>query len=449
MSLTDIEKLLSKKIGFDCNTIGSRKITKAVESRCAACGLSDLKMYIQLLQTSPEEFTELVEQIVVPETYFFRDRKSFDFLINFVRSQWLTKFNHSTLRLLSVPCSTGEEPYSIAIVLMEAGLSPSQFCIDAIDISKQAIAKAQQGIYGKNSFRGEVLVDRNRYFQQTAEKYEICSSVRNAVNFKQGNLLNTFSSVQLKYDVIFCRNLLIYLEDSACAEVFKTLNRLLLPDGLVFVGSAETAKVPSNLFTSIRQPLTVYKKKTEGIISKNWHHLTIKNSQSKNIEGHKKQDIQAKKLSSETSFISHSSTSPPILPDSLVKNTSPLPTIPSNSISEPSLKETQLSIPENSLSLELARQLADGGQIEAAIKHCHEYLECVSSTNAQAYTLLGTLYQAKTNYVQAEEFFRKALYLNPNNYEALMHLALLKEHRGDFLGASILRQRIQKLQQNF
>ncbi|MFN6486726.1 MULTISPECIES: CheR family methyltransferase [unclassified Nostoc] len=440
MYLTDIEKLLSKKIGVDCNIIGSRKIAKAVESRCSVCNLSDLKIYLQLLQTSPEEFTELVELIVVPETYFFRDRKSFDYLINFVRSQWLTKSNQSLLRILSVPCSTGEEPYSIAIALMETGLSTSQFCIDAIDISKQAIAKAQQGVYSKNSFRGEVLVDRNRYFQQTAEKYEISLSVRNAVNFKQGNLINSFFNVQLKYDVIFCRNLLIYLEDSACTEVLKTLNRLLLPNGLLFVGAAETAKVPSNLFASIRQPFTVYKKKAEGMNSKNLYHLPIENYQAENIELGNQQNNQARKVQPESFFIPSISYS-----ENLLENTSFLATIPSDSVSEASLKETQ-SIQENSLSLELAKQLADGGHLEAAIKHCNEYLECVSSTNAQAYTLLGTLYQAKTNYVQAEEFFRKALYLNPSDYEALTHLALLKEHRGDFVGASILRERIQKLQ---
>jgi chemotaxis protein methyltransferase WspC len=449
MSLTDIEKLLSKKIGVDCNIIGSMKIAKAVENRCSACSLSDLKTYLKLLQTSSEEFTELVEQIVVPETYFFRDRKSFDFLINFVKTQWLTKSGHGTLRLLSVPCSTGEEPYSIAIALMEAGLSTSQFHIDAIDISKQAIAKAQQGIYGKNSFRGEVLVDRNRYFQQTAEKYEIIPSVRNAVNFKEGNLINMFFNVQLKYDVIFCRNLLIYLEDSACTEVLKTLNRLLLPNGLLFVGAAETAKVPSNLFNSIRQPFTAYRKKAEGTISKSLHHPPIENCQVENIGGAKKQNSQTKMVSSETSSISYSLSSTPSLPERLVKNTSFLPNIPNGSETELSLKETQLSIPENSLSLELAKQLADGGHIEAAINHCNDYLERISSTNAQAYTLLGTLYQAKANYIQAEQFFRKALYLNRNDYEALMHLALLKEHRGDLVGASILRERIQKLQPNF
>ncbi|WGV27143.1 CheR family methyltransferase [Halotia branconii] len=430
MSITDIEKLLSKRIGINCNIIGSKKIAKAINNRCLACNTNDIKIYFQLLQNSSEEFAELVEQIVIPETYFFRDRKSFDFLMSFVRSQWLSRSGQSKLRFLSIPCSTGEEPYSIAIALIEVGLSPSDFCIDAVDISKQAIVKAQQGTYGKNSFRSEALVDRNRYFQQIVEKYKVCSLIQNLVNFKQGNILNIFVNMQLQYDVIFCRNLLIYLEDSACTEVLKVLNRLLLPNGLLFVGTAETAKVPSHLFTSIRQPFTVYKKKSEVTISENSHHPPEVN----------KQNSQTKKVYFGTSLFDS--------PEILVKNVSSLPIIPTGSVSQTSSKETQPAVQESKF-WELARQLADGGHTEAAIKHCNDYLEHVSSTDPQIYTLLGTLYQAKANNVQAEQFFRKALYLNPNDYEALMHLALLKEHRGDLIGASILKERIQKLQQNF
>jgi chemotaxis protein methyltransferase WspC len=97
------------------------------------------------------------------------------------------------------------------------------------------------------------------------------------------------------------------------------------------------------------------------------------------------------------------------------------------------------------LTLSFARELADTGQVEAAIERCKEYLER-HYTNDEAYTLLGTLHQTKAEYTQAEQYFRKALYLNPNCYEALMHLALLKEHRGDITGAQNLQQRIQKLQ---
>lgn len=429
MSLAEIANFISKKTGIDSKIIGESKIAKVVENRRSACGLADIKTYLQVLQTSQEEFTELVEKIVVPETYFFRDRKSFDFLIQFVRSQWLAKSSQSTFRLLSVPCSTGEEPFSIAITLMEAGLSPAQYRIDAIDISKHAIAKAQRGIYGKNSFRGEEFVDRNRYFQQTSEGYKISLPLRNVVNFRQGNIIDTFSDVQAKYDIIFCRNLLIYLESSACTQVLNTLNHLLLPRGLLFVGSAETGKIKSELFTSMRQPFTVYRK-----INSTQSLQTLANI-STPIELTKNNPLPVGKLPKQTEK----------LPTLAQKN--PCPAIISSAICQSSLEVKELAISETSSNLEIARQLADAGHLEAAINHCNKYLECVSSTNGQAYTLLGTLYQAQTKYVQAEQYFRKALYLNPNDYEALIHLALLKEHRGDVIGASILQKRIQKLQQ--
>jgi chemotaxis protein methyltransferase WspC len=417
MSLTAIEAMLSQKIGVDFKIIGSNKIAKIVENRRSTCGLADLKGYLQLLQTSPEEFTELVEQIVVPETYFFRDRKPFDFLISYIRSEWSAKSSHSILRVLSVPCSTGEEPYSIAIALMSAGLNTSQFRIDAMDISKKVIAKAQRAIYGKNSFRGQEFVDRNRYFQQIAEGYEVSPSVRVTVNFRQGNLLNLSDIIKSKYNIIFCRNLLIYLEPSACTQVFNILHQLLQPDGLLFVGAAETAKTPSNLFASIRQPSAFAYRKVK----------------------------EAKPSEVKTSISTKANEPRLPLNGSSTKNTHE-PT------SKTYLKTTEVAVPIKSISpstnLELAKQLADTGHVESAINHCNEHLQR-DSTNAQAYTLLGTLHQTKANYVEAEECFRKALYLNPNDYETLMHLALLKEHRGDLVGASILLARIQKLKPTF
>jgi chemotaxis protein methyltransferase WspC len=261
MHLDAIAALLSKRVGFDAKIVGARKITRAVENRRTACGLVDVETYLKVLQASPQEFNELVEQLVVSETWFFRDRKPFDFLVNFVRSEWLPKPSATKLRVLSVPCSTGEEPYSIAIALLEAGLPVNRFSIDALDISSLAIAKAKRAIYGKNSFRGEDWVERSRYFQpvtdqRIGEKYELCSLVRHAVNIRQGNLLDLIVETSLKYDIIFCRNLLIYLEDSACRQILDTLHCLLSSQGLLFVGASETGKVSSDCFSYLRQSFT-------------------------------------------------------------------------------------------------------------------------------------------------------------------------------------------------
>ena len=437
MSLAIIETLLMQKIGLDVTIVGSRKIARAVETRRSVCGLPDVDAYLKLLQTSNSEFGELVEQIVVPETWFFRDRKPFDLLLDYGRSGKLLK-SGAKLRLLSAPCSTGEEPYSIAIALMEAGISAERISIDAIDISKLAIAKAERAIYGKNSFRGEDWINRQRYFQKIDEGYEVCASVRKAVTFRQGNVLNPSMSCQPHYDVIFCRNLLIYLDASACTQLFSILDRLLSPTGLLLVGAADTGKVPHDRFTSIRQPCAFAYQKAIPSTTSTKPLTTFKTEKSS--------------VSPQCRNLPHSGINPltPVakpLPSSrqftAIKNDRPV----AQPASKPGAAMAQVTATASSSGLQLAEQLADAGHVEAAITQCQQCLED-DPANVDAYTLMGILHQAKTDDFQAEQCFRKALYLSPHHYDALMHLALLKEHRGDVAGASILQQRIQKLQQS-
>jgi chemotaxis protein methyltransferase WspC len=169
MSLTEIESLLQEKIGLGATIIGTATITRAVNTRRAKCGNCDLSTYRQMLQNSSQELAQLIELLVIPETWFFRDRYPFEFLISHARTTWLNPLKISKIHLLSLPCSTGEEPLSLAIALLEAGLNPHQFQIDAVDISQNALDKAKQGIYRKNSFRGETWLNYNPYFQTTPD----------------------------------------------------------------------------------------------------------------------------------------------------------------------------------------------------------------------------------------------------------------------------------------
>lgn len=423
--LQEIEILISQRVGFDARIIGSRKISRAVENRRVACRLRNIEAYLTVLQSSPQEFSELIEQLVVPETWFFRDRKPFDFLVNFVQTQWLAKSGAPKLRVLSVPCSTGEEPYSIAMALLEAGLSVNRFSVDAVDISHQALTKAQRAIYGKNSFRGEDWVERNRYFQNVDGKYSVCSLVRNTVNFRQGNLLNEVATISRKYDIIFCRNLLIYLEDVACQYVLNTLYQLLKPEGLLFVGASETGKVSSDRFAYIRQAFTFAYRKID----------TVPDQSSKaTLEPIETKPVLAQ---ASTQPVSHLD----VKAIASTRRHAPLASAKHQISVVPPIHSLQ------NVTLQQAQQLADAGNIASAIHCCKTYLES-HSTHAEANALLGTLYQATADYEQAEHCFRRALYLQPNLYEALMHLALLKESRGDAIAAERLRQRIQKLQPN-
>jgi len=385
-----IETMLRQKIGLEANSIGSRTIARGVEQRRIACGLRDQMSYLRHLQTSAQELEELIETVVVPETWFFRDKEPFVYLAQYVTTTALKA--SEPLRLLSVPCATGEEPLSIAMTLLDAGLAPSQFRIHAIDISKRALQKAKQGIYSKRSFRGGVPVPQ-RYFQEVADGYQVRPLLRDTVKFMQGNILKPGFLTEGKYHIIFCRNLLIYLDRAARNQVLRDLDNALVPRGLLFVGAAETAQITAKNYTLIRHAFAfAYRKE-------NLAAVPLKLPPAKIIE---------------SQIANSPAPSPPPKPQRVAS------------------------------SLELARVLADQGQLAEAAKQCEFHLSA-HRTDVQAYSLLGVIYQGLNCLEQAEQSFQKAIYLNPYAYEALVHLALLKEQRGDQAGAEILRQRVQRL----
>jgi chemotaxis protein methyltransferase WspC len=424
MVLSAIATLLSKTIGLDPETIGSNRIARAAENRRVACKLPDLKSYWARLQTSASELDELIELLIVPETWFFRDGKPFDYLKTYVTSEWLRSPNRKTLQLLSVPSSTGEEPYSLAIALLEAGLDPKQFAIDAIDISHRSLAKAKRAVYTKNSFRGDAWTGRERYFQQTAEGYQLCQPVRGLVNFQQGNVMTSLTRIQKKYDIIFCRNLLIYLHSETCSQVLAAIDRLLIPGGLLFVGASDTGKIVADEYASVRQPFTFAYRKSKPslpqLASINITQLRPMPSQLITPQTIESQSLGVKNYSApDTQQIKESD------PSASSKDLSPEPT--------------------SSVDLQTVKKLADDGRSAEAIALCNSYL-VDRPTSAVAYTLLGELYQAHQQNARAERCFQRAIYLEPTSYEALVHLALLKENQGDTVGAKIIQQRIQRLQ---
>jgi chemotaxis protein methyltransferase WspC len=418
----EIEALLRQKIGLDSSTIGTTKIARAIESRRIACQLSDIINYFQFLKTSPQELEELIENVVIPETWFFRDQKPFIFLSRYILSEWLAKFNPGILRILSVPCCTGEEPFSIAMTLLDAGLSPNQFSIDAVDISKQALNKARKGIYGNNSFRGELQSYQKRFFKPIDQQYQLNDTVRNTVNFKQANILEPFFLKNKQYEIIFCRNLLIYLDQESRNRAVDVLEKLLTINGLLFVGSAETAIVNRSNLTSMREAFTfAYKKIPPNQIVPPKQPLTIQPNQIPKFQPNLTPKFPALPL-----------------PKNLNQKQLPL------SLTVTSVTPKSAPLPNPNLTLNDARNLANQGKLTEAAELCETYLK-QNNTNPEAYVLLGEIQQSLKNNDQAEQCYQKALYLNPSHYEALMHLALLKEHRGDQKGAAIMRQRLQRV----
>lgn len=430
----EIERKLKQSTGLDPNTLGSHAIAKAVRDRMEVCEVDNVATYLNVWLCSPQELQALIEETVVPETWFFREPESFEFLRRYILFDWLPDHPQDILHLLSVPCSTGEEPYSLAMMLLDAGLPPNRFVIDAVDISKKALMKAQQGLYREHSFRSKYLGFRYRYFQETPHGYQLSSAVQETVNFIQGNLLEPlFLYEKPLYDIIFFRNLLIYLEPAARDRAMQVLNRLLSPTGLLFVGSAEAGPLIEKRFISLRHSMTfAYRKrqKSDGTarfcVSPNDPEPSpirvLPRNRRPSRSGFK---IESKPFDSVEPTPEESTKQPPT--SWAIAPSAPAPPKP---------------VPESLLIQ--ARHLADRGQLKEAAQLCETYLS-QHRTDANAYVLLGEILQSAGQSERAEQCWEKAVYLEPHHYEALMHLLLLKESQGDLTRASTLRQRLQRL----
>ena len=439
MTQTIIERLLEERIGLSAETVGSDLIAKTVQKCLKARKNLTLKQYLASLQSSEDEWNEFVETILVPETWFFRNNNAFLFLAEYIRTEWRQGAAGRKLCLLSIPCSSGEEPYSIAITLFDSGLSQNEFQLDAVDLSRKSLQKARDGNYGRESFRGaQDFSFRDRFFTRQGMLYQIHREVKDAVHFAQGNLLELDDWGRKKsYDVIFCRNVLIYLGQIAKTKAVKTLDRLLTEQGVLFVGHAERPVFKGMPFEWVTQP---------GVFA-------CRRAKSPNLSPETKPRSVASAFLPSPEIPAPISELPPEIPRFERRRTErfilePKAVQRTARRSEDTLYtgvERRQSEDENAKRLEAARQLADQGKLTEALENCERVIQ-EEPANVQAYFLKGLIFQALRNEKGAEEFFHKALYLNPNHDEALAYLLLIAEHRGDREKAERLRLRMQRIQ---
>jgi hypothetical protein len=148
MALAAIAAWLGRTTGINAAILGDQRLQRAVQARMTALQENSLASYQQRLEQASGEGDALVESLVVPETWFFRDGKPFDVLQRHVIAMALRRPQDQPLRILSAPCSSGEEPFSIVIALRELGLPRQAYAVQALDISRQALARAERGLYG-------------------------------------------------------------------------------------------------------------------------------------------------------------------------------------------------------------------------------------------------------------------------------------------------------------
>ena len=239
-----IAKLLKDRSGL----VITRDKAYLLESRLTPVarkrGLKGLDDLIASMRTAGEDLLrEVTEAMTTNESFFFRDIKPFEQFKSFVLPQLVrARAAQKTLRIWSAACSSGQEPYSLAMMLNEqrAQLAGWRIEIVATDLSTEILEKAQAGLYSQFEVqRGLPIQLLVKYFKQQGDRWQIDEGIRRMVQFRPFNLLDEVSQLG-RFDVVFCRNVLIYFDQPTKAAVLGRIGRQMAPDAYLYLGGAET-----------------------------------------------------------------------------------------------------------------------------------------------------------------------------------------------------------------
>jgi chemotaxis protein methyltransferase CheR len=207
-------------------------------------GVRDEAAYLRLLERDTRAFDELIADLTVPESYFFRDPPHYELLRQEVLPGILrARAPDHVLELWSAGCAGGEEPYSLAILLEQEKLSERGRVLGT-DVSRRAIARAQRAQYARWSLRATSPRDLERYFEPQGQEFALVSRIRERVRFQQHSLTASgYPRPQTRlygFDLVLCRNVLIYFDAPTKSRVLNALAAQLQPDGVLYLGGAET-----------------------------------------------------------------------------------------------------------------------------------------------------------------------------------------------------------------
>jgi chemotaxis protein methyltransferase WspC len=251
-----LRERLCAACGLDPAVLGEAALRSAWSRRLAAANLPSPGAFELLLENSPGDFDALVEEVLVSESWFFRDHAPFAFLEKWAREQWLPAAAGRALRVLSVPCAAGQEPWSIAMTLRDAGLRDGEWVVCAGDLSQRALDHARAAVYPDSAFRGSDAAGREHHFEAAGPRLRrVREDLRGAVRWFRCNLLDPdFFRHEEPFEIVFCRNALIYFDAAARRRAIANLRRCLASGGLLFAGHADGAALIEAGFTTFGPP---------------------------------------------------------------------------------------------------------------------------------------------------------------------------------------------------
>ena len=436
--LTQAEDLLRQWIGLDPSTLGHAAISRAVLTRMTKLGVDNAEKYLDDATDDATERNNLIEEIVVPESWFFRDPQVYAFLKTFACER-ASMPGRSPVRILSAPCAAGQEPYSIAMCLLDAGLSPSDMAIDAIEISHVCLGKAGAAEYSANAFRTADLSFRDRWFTRHDGAFALQGAVRRCVRFNWANVLDealvteAFASGRAPYDIIFCRNLLIYLTPAARSRVEQAINSMLQPDGVVVVGAAESPILKGDWVPASDTTVFVLRHggrdKTAQAAQKTRASIRpgFMNEPSADARSGLTPSVRAPTTTAAEVVVA--APSPKVEPGTAAA---------SDADREAGNRQNESSSPITEV-IRQANALANARQFAAALNMCETFQE-KHPPSSELFLLMGMIHLTTGDVAKAQANFHKTLYLDPQNEEALLSLSILSAHGGDKAWADHYRQ---------
>ncbi|MBF0564807.1 MAG: hypothetical protein HQK89_06155 [Nitrospirae bacterium] len=450
VDLNAFNALIRNKCGLRFEKNRMNWLKESIINRMKFCGLSSPLQYFNLIQVDTVEFTNLVNLLTINETYFFREQGQLSLFTDRLVPM-ISKKISGRIRILSAGCATGEEPYSIAIALMEK-YGPDfdkRFSIAATDIDSDTIKKAIAGVYSGNSFRkfSESLMDK--YFSPTDRgQYLVKDFIRTAVYFENTNILACTENPRFKdMDVIFYRNVSIYFDCETREKALENLKKLMREGGYLIVSSVETMSNDLGILHPIELDGFFLYQKT----SDNWKSHDYKTTQSitKHHDITRRHDVtrdhaitREQDMYRETVTGKAACTATLPLTDVRVKphgtSSMKLPGLPNAyRIDEPTeiVKEKKTSV--NGLNTEDIEDLIEKSMILINEKQYPEALHTVDTAiamapnSARAHMLKAFILFNTKSFRQAGEVCLKTMALDQWNYDAYIILGLIAKQDND------------------
>lgn len=237
MNFVEFEKWVYKEIGINLSAYKPNQLHRRIESLMTRVGVSSLEEYTKLIKKDSSQRQRFLDFITINVTEFFRNPELFDELDKYMKSVYLPK--NQSLKIWSAACSIGCEPYSVAMMLQNSSSSlATRHKILATDIDSTILVRAKEGEYTDNEMKNVKPEYLNKYFKLVNNKYKINESIKNMVTFKKHDLI--LDSYEGNFDIILCRNVVIYFNTDVKNEIYKKFSQSLKTGGLLFVGATES-----------------------------------------------------------------------------------------------------------------------------------------------------------------------------------------------------------------